>query len=179
MTSGGALGPERRKALRRRYLSLGLGELVAAGVFVVLAWSVLGPRWSSDARVTLWWALGPLVLVLVQAGTYWLLARSWVRTGTMPTGWARAYRAFRVLDPLLLALGLLMILVRGADGPGPVVLTLGVWVFAVLEYVNYFVVRLAYPPTTWHREVTRWRVPRLVQDLRAADQGGHGRRPVG
>ncbi|ANS79027.1 hypothetical protein SGUI_1631 [Serinicoccus hydrothermalis] len=160
------MSPERRRELLRRYRSLGLGELVAAAVFVVLAAAVLQPRWSGRDWATLWWGLGPLVLVLVQAGVYWLLARSWVGTGTMPTRPARAYRAFRILDPLLLAVGIVVIVVRGGDDAGALVLTLGVWLFAVVEFVNYFVVRLAYPPTLWLREVTRWRSPRLVRDLR-------------
>lgn len=166
------LGQGRREALRRRYLSLGLGELTAAGVFSLIAWSTLTPRWSSREATTLWWALGPLVLVLVQAGAYWLLARSWVGRGRMPRSVAGAYRAFRVLDPLLLAVGLVMILVRGGEGPGPLVLTLCVWAFAALEFVNYYVVRLAYPLTSWTREVGRWRSPRLLQDLRQAEQTG-------
>ena len=44
----------------------------------------------------------------------------------------------------------------------------GVWAFAVVEHVNYFVVRLSYPATEWFGAVTRWRTPRLVQDVREA-----------
>lgn len=44
-----------------------------------------------------------------------------------------------------------------------------VWLFAVVEFTNYYVVRLSYPGTEWFREVGRWRTPRLVEDLRAAD----------
>jgi hypothetical protein len=45
---------------------------------------------------------------------------------------------------------------------------LAVWVFGVLEYVNYFVVRLAYPLGRWFTTVGEWRTPRLVQDLGVA-----------
>ena len=172
MTATAPLGRPQREALRRRLLSLGLGELSAATVFVLLAVSVVGPRWTDDQAATLWWALGPLTVVLVQAGAYWLLARSWIGRGTMPRPVARTYRVVRVLDPVLLALGLVMILVHGGPDPGPWLLTLGVWAFAALEYANYFLVRLSYPPTTWAREVTSWRTPRLVRDLRATDRAG-------
>ncbi|WP_298888549.1 hypothetical protein [uncultured Serinicoccus sp.] len=172
MTAAAPLGWQQREALRRRLLSLGLGELSAATVFLALAVSVVGPRWTTHQAVTLWWALGPLTVVLVQAGAYWLLARSWVGRGTMPRPVARTYRVFRVFDPVLLVLGLVMILVPGHPDPGPWLLTLAVWTFAALEYANYFLVRLSFPPTTWAREVTSWRTPRLVRDLRASDREG-------
>lgn len=41
----------------------------------------------------------------------------------------------------------------------------GVWVFGVLEYVNYFVVRLSYPIHRWLTTVGQWHTPQLVQDL--------------
>jgi len=49
------------------------------------------------------------------------------------------------------------------------ILTLLVWLFAVLEYVNYYVVRLAYPVGEWFVRVGEWRTPRLIRDLRTAD----------
>ena len=47
-------------------------------------------------------------------------------------------------------------------------LVLAISLFGVVEYVNYFVVRLAYPVHGWSRRVREWRSPRLVQDLNAA-----------
>ena len=44
------------------------------------------------------------------------------------------------------------------------VLAVGCWLVFVVDYV----VRLAYPWRTWPRDVTSWRTPRLVIDLRAA-----------
>lgn len=40
-----------------------------------------------------------------------------------------------------------------------------VWLFGLVEYLNYFVVRLAYSPSVWLSEVVRLRTPRLVEDL--------------
>ncbi len=154
--------------LRRRYTSLGAGELTAAAVFVVIASTGLLPiTRTPTGRLALWSALVPLLVILVQAGVYWIVARSWLGGGTMPRPMAALYRAFRILNPLLLAAGLVGVLVwlpRDANA----VLALGVWAFGVIEYVNYYVVRLAYPWRTWARDVTSWRTPRLVIDLRAA-----------
>ncbi len=45
------------------------------------------------------------------------------------------------------------------------VVAVAVWVFGLVEYLNYFVVRLAYPPARWFSEVESWRTPQLVRDL--------------
>ncbi|WP_265442646.1 hypothetical protein [Flexivirga meconopsidis] len=159
MASGGT---DRAAALRRTYLSLGLGELCATAVFVGVALTGVVP--SSAA---LWSALIPLVLVLLQGGVYWLLARRWLARGVMPRAVAAAYRSFRLLDPLVIAAGLVGVLVTQVSAEQRV-LALMVWLLAVVEYVNYFVVRLAYPATSWLSKVGERRIPRLVKDIQAS-----------
>lgn len=101
------MSEDRRDILRRKYLSLGLGELAAAVVFVVVAFTVAIPRLvGADDQAALWSALVPLSVVLVQGGAYWLSARAWVARAPMPTSLATLYRAFRIADVVLLAAGL-------------------------------------------------------------------------
>lgn len=157
---------DRREALRRKYLRLGLGELVSAAVFCAVAVFLVTPRLPDERGVrALWSALIPLLLVLVQAGAFWLLARGWVGRVPMPASFGKAFRVFRILDIGALILGLVGVLIWMPDGIGWATVVSAVWVFGVIEYVNYFVVRLAYPPTRWPRLVRRWRRPRLMQDL--------------
>lgn len=160
--------PSRRHRRRRQYLSLGAGELVSVVVFAL----VLPRLLDEPDRAALWAALLPLLVILLQAGGYWLAARRWVGRGTMPAPLAGAYRAFRWLDVALLLGGLAGVLVSRPDRPGVAVLVGLIWLFAVIEYVNYFVVRLAYPPTRWWRTVRQSRTPRLLQDLRGAAAAG-------
>jgi hypothetical protein len=137
---------QRRQSLRRRYLSLGLGELAAAAVFAAVAVGVVMPRLEgSRDSAALWSALPPLLVILVQAGVYWLLARGWVELEPMPARLAALYRVFRVLDVLLLAIALLGVVIWLPDHSGAAVGVVAVWAFGVVEYVNYFVARLAYP----------------------------------
>jgi hypothetical protein len=159
---------ERLDGRRHRYLHLGVGELVAAVVFAL----VLPRLVDAPDRRALWAALAPLLLVLLQGGAYWLLARGWVGRSAMPGGLAALYSWFRRLDPVLLLLGLVGVLVWLPERPGPVVAVAAVWVFGVVEYVNYFVVRLAYPPARWWRTVRERRTPRLVLDLRGVRDPG-------
>lgn len=144
-------------------MSLGTGELAAAAVFAAV------PQLTGyQDQVALWSALIPLLVILVQAGTYWLLARSWVGQGKMPAALAAAYRAFRVTDPALLLAGLVGVLMWLPDRPASVAAVGVIWLFGVVEYLNYFVVRLAYPVGRWLRSVGQWRTPRLIQDMRDA-----------
>ncbi len=165
--------PEER--LQRRYVRLGLGELAAAAVFAATAVGVAIPRFDgSHAAAALWSALVPLLVVLIQAGVYWLLARSWVGRAPMPVAVATVYRVFRVLDAVVLGVGLLGVLTWLPDHRGAAVFIVALWVFGVVEYANYFVVRLAYPLRRWLFMVGRWRTPRLVLDLNSACDNSFG-----
>lgn len=154
-----------RERRREQFTHLGTGELLSAGgfVFAAYAWSLnIGSR---AGVVALWAALTPLVVVLLQAGVYWLAARSWVGRGAMPSSMARVYRAFRILDVVLLVAAAVVVVLSWPPEPGLAVLVVLVWLFAVVEYLNYFVVRLSYPPRQWFSTVGQWRTPRLVRDL--------------
>jgi hypothetical protein len=160
---------DRRTVLRGRYLSLGLGELFAAVVFIWVAFVSALPLFERPTDALAFWsALVPLLLILVQAGVYWLAARRWVKQGIMPPGLAATYRGFRVLDAVLLLAGLVGIIVWFPAHPFAAIGIPFVWLLGVIEYVNYFVVRLAYPPSVWFKRVGERRTPRLMQDVRAA-----------
>jgi hypothetical protein len=44
-----------------------------------------------------------------------------------------------------------------------------IWLFGVVEYVNYFVMRLAYPMRRWIAEVGERKTPRLMIDVRSGE----------
>lgn len=160
---------EGQERLLRRCTSLGVGELTAAAVFAVVAGSrVLPVIESRRDALALWSALVPLLAILVQPGVYWLLSRSWAGRTRMPAGIAAGYRAFRMLDPILLVLGLIGVLVWFPTGAGAV-LVVGIWLFGVVEYLNYFVIRLAYPVRHWPARVAQRRTPRLIKDIRRSE----------
>lgn len=161
---------QRRERRRQQYLSLGVGELVAAAVFCLTAANAIQPRLMGTEASVLWIALLPLLLVLWQSGAYWLLARSWVAGGSMPDAVAAVYRVFRVLDALVLAGSLVAIILWLPSRIPVLVLVIAVWLFALVEYANYFVVRLSYPLTQWASRVGEWRTPQLIRDLRRSSQ---------
>jgi hypothetical protein len=159
-----ASGSSDRQRLRRKYLSLGLGELTAAAVFALVGAVEVAPRLEQQYVFAFWSTLTPLLLILVQMGFYWLLARSWVANHPMPSRLALGYRAFRIVDALALLWALAAILLWSPSAWGMVGF-LAVWAFGVIEFVNYFVVRLAYPVGSWLGRVKQRRRPQLVKDI--------------
>lgn len=155
-----------RSDLRSRYLSLGAGELTAAAVFL---WAAIryGRPLDGSGRTALAAAVAPLLTLLVAAGVYWLLARSWVGVGVMPRPLARAYTVIGWGVAALLVAGLVGLLLW-SPSPGWRLLLLVVWGFGVVELVNYYVRRLAFPPASWWSGVRAARTPRLVLDMRAS-----------
>lgn len=69
---------------------------------------------------------------------------------------------------MALIVALIAILVWQPSRFSLLALALAVWLFAVVEYVNDFVVRVAYPIERWFRGVRHRRRPRLLRDLTSA-----------
>ena len=150
--------------LRRRLLNLGSGELAAALVFAWL--SVFAGRDDSPGRIGLPLATIGLVVVLIEGGCFWLLARRWVPGGRMPRTAARTYLMLRWATPLILVLSAVGLALRWPSLAQVRVLGVIAVAFGVIEYVNYFVLRVSYPVATWWRDVRRLRRPRLIRDVR-------------
>ena len=164
-----AVDDPRRAELRRVYVRLGTGELAAAAVFALVAVVTVSPRLAAPQdRVVLWAVLAPLEAVLLAAGAYWLLARRWVQQSPMPSGLARGFRVIRVFTVLLLASGLCALVVWWPAQLPVAALMVIVWLFAVVEFINYYWVRLAYPPRAWPAGLRARRAARLARDVRAA-----------
>lgn len=87
----------------------------------------------------------------------------------MPRSLARLYRTLQVLDVLVLLAAGIYIAVDLSSTRWAGTMAVLVWLFAVVEFTNYYVVRLSYPWAKWFTKVGQWRTARLVQDLRAAD----------
>lgn len=133
-------------------------------VFAVCGILLTGRLGTPDA-FALWAALIPLLVILCQAGTYWLLARTWVGVARMPAALAGVFRGLRIADVVLLVIGLVGVIVWWPANLAVALGVLAVWAFGVIEYLNYFVVRLSYPVTSWFRRVGEARRPQLVQDM--------------
>jgi hypothetical protein len=143
-----------RRALRRRLRSLALGELTATIVFALVLFRL---RSQSDG-----WLVGPLAwlgystlaLILIQGTLYWFVALRRIAAprhsrgqGGQAAAGAPSVRAIYLANlPLLTAFPLFVIVraVRGdlAWDTGDLWLGLGLYLFAVGEFLHYFVIKI-------------------------------------
>lgn len=154
-----------KRALARRFLSLTTGEAASVLVFAALylhfqqrAGTPFGPG-----------VLYPFLLLeflLLQGSAYWLNRWLRLRSGVLTSapGLLLVFRLLHLLNVLLLLALPLWVWFDPARLPWSVVLG----VFALVEFINYFHWRLAYPVPEFLQRLTRWRFPIsvLAQELR-------------
>lgn len=131
----------RRKAVEKRLLSLASGELAAAAIFFAVFYSSRS-RWGLGTGSILSFTL--LELLLLQGAIYWFLRyRSLTRRHPIHAG---AVWMFSILNRLaqVLFIVVLVAVVVVAEGTKDMLVALTLWLFAVLEYINYYVYRLSY-----------------------------------
>ncbi|MFD6951262.1 hypothetical protein A6A08_23595 [Nocardiopsis sp. TSRI0078] len=122
--------------------SLAVLELVNVPLFAVVLFRFLSVP-ASPANLA---GFALFALLLVQGGAYWWIKVRQLRTRARDPEGMPVFRALRWVDPLLLLAGGAVVAAALAGGvlwtrvwPG-----LGLWLFAVLEYVNYFHVQLSH-----------------------------------
>lgn len=74
---------------------------MGTAVILAVAAFTVAPRLDPADPPAFALSLVPLAAVLLQGVAYWWLARRWAVTGGISPRTAAAYRAFRVLDPVL------------------------------------------------------------------------------
>jgi len=122
--------------LRKSLMSLALGELTAACVFLAVYLIYL------DFGTASLLAILCLDFMLLQGAAYWLFRYRFIDREKRLA--ARKTLAFlRVADVLLLCIVMALIIVLAHDARDMIVGAL-ILVFAVIEYINYYWVRLSY-----------------------------------
>lgn len=122
-------------------MSLGMGE-IAAGIILVWAFFMLGTYWNlGSAGVS---GLSFLVFLLMQGGTYWLIRyRSLKKNTVVDQKIIVLFAWFRKINRLLGVVTLIVIVCFFKNSADLIFGTL-LYLFALLEYVNYYEFRLSY-----------------------------------
>ena len=123
-----------KRKVRKQLLNLAIGEMAASGAFVFA-------YYTSRGGLASLMALGMLVFVLLQGSFYWLARYRYLFK--MPSLIIRSMALSRKLDlVLLLVLPFVIVFVR--EGTVDLVVAASIYLFAVIEYINYFWYRLSY-----------------------------------
>ena len=138
--------------LKKTLTSLWTGDLVATAMFwlnyFLLMWmdstvfrrSIFGSR----AWVAVTYSLFILSFILVQGSAYWLILIKRIKEPAYGAGTVgKIYRFFRIADMVLIITGVPIIIICHTH-VAVTVLAAGLLLFALVEWINYYVWRLSY-----------------------------------
>lgn len=133
-----------KKQIKQRLTSLATGELVA----VVVLWInfFLFKKWitSTNALISISFPLLILSFVLIQGSIFWCILIKRIsnpRFADEYTG--RIYKVLKIIDLILLCTGILVIIFK-YSGFYTLIISLAIWIFAVIEWINYYKLQLSY-----------------------------------
>ena len=140
--------------IQKELVSLCLGEFTAV-LSIWFCFFLLKNRLSDwNGLISILYPLSLLTFILLQGSTYWAilirrLSNPQFGSGNVP----RIYGGLRILDLILLISGFPFIVWNTQSILGSILATL-IQLFAFIEWVNYFLVRLSYslnPLVLWKR----------------------------
>ena len=130
--------------MKRKLTSLATGELVAVLVFWMNFF--LLKKWilTTGALISIFFSLFVLSFILIQGSVFWLiLIKRISNPGFAERYTGKIYRVLKILDLILLGVGALIIMLNYSEFPTSII-SLAIWFFAVIEWINYFKWQLSY-----------------------------------
>ena len=133
-----------KKPMKQKLVSLATGELVAVLVFWLNFF--LLKRWilTTGALISISFSLFVLSFILIQGSVFWwLLIKRISNPGFAERYTGKIYRVLKILDLILLGVGTLIIIFNSSDF-STFIISVAIWFFAVIEWINYFKLQLSY-----------------------------------
>ena len=130
--------------MKRKLTSLATGELVAVLVFWMNFF--LLKKWilTTGALISISFSLFVLSFILIQGSVFWwLLIKRISNPGFAERYTGKIYRVLKILDLILLGVGTLIIIFNSSDF-STFIISVAIWFFAVIEWINYFKWQLSY-----------------------------------
>lgn len=143
-----------KEKVKKELLSLCLGELAAALSFWLCFFLLKNRLGDVNSLVTILYPLFLLTFILLQGSIYWaILIRRLSKPQFGSASVPKLYGCFRILDLVLLISGFPFIVWNAQSVRVAIIATL-IQLFALIEWINYFLVRLSYslnPLVLWKR----------------------------
>ena len=130
--------------MKQKLVSLATGELVAVLVFWMNFF--LLKKWilTTGALISISFSLFVLSFILIQGSVFWwLLIKRISNPGFAERYTGKIYRVLKILDLILLGVGTLIIIFNSSDF-STFIISVAIWFFAVIEWINYFKWQLSY-----------------------------------
>ena len=133
-----------KKLMKRKLTSLATGELVAVLVFWMNFF--LLKKWilTTGALISISFSLFVLSFILIQGSVFWWILIKRISDPEFAERYTgKIYRVLKILDLILLGVGTLIIIFNSSDF-STFIISLAIWFFAVIEWMNYFKWQLSY-----------------------------------
>lgn len=133
-----------KKPMKQKLTSLATGELVAVLVFWMNFF--LLKKWilTTGALSSISFSLFVLSFILIQGSVFWwILIKRISNPGFAEIYTGKIYKILKSLDLILLGLGALIIILNYSEFSTGII-SLAIWFFAIIEWINYFKLQLSY-----------------------------------
>lgn len=135
-----------KKPMKQKLTSLATGELVAVLVFWMNFF--LLKKWilttGALISISISFSLFVLSFILIQGSVFWWILIKRISNPRFAERYiGKIYRILKILDLILLGVGALIIILNYSEFPTSII-SLAIWFFAVIEWINYFKWQLSY-----------------------------------
>ena len=133
-----------KKQVKQKLINLALGELVAVLVFWMNFFLFKKLLITAKSLITISFPLFILSFILIQGAVFWcILAKRISKPGFALKYTGKIYSKLKILDVILLFVGVLVIILN-YSGFLTMLIAFAIWIFAVIEWVNYYKLQLSY-----------------------------------
>ena len=131
--------------MKQKLTNLAVGELVAVVVFWIDFFLFKKLITTTKFLISISFSLFILSFILIQGSIFWCIL---IKRISKPGGFAakytgKIYNKLKILDVILLCMGVLVIILNYSTF-FTMVLSFAIWIFAVIEWVNYYKLQLSY-----------------------------------
>lgn len=163
---------ESKKLMKKKLTNLASGELVAVLVFWMNFF--LLKKWilTTGAFVSISLSLVILSFILIQGSVFWWILLKRISNPEFAEKYTgKIYKILKKLDLILLAAGIFVILLNHSNF-STFVISFSIWNFAVIEWVNYYLLQLSYslnPAVLWrylrHRKLKKSKIAKEIEKI--------------
>ena len=153
--------------LKKTLINLAVGELVAVIVF----WINFFIFKKYITIIPVIFTLFLLSFILIQGSIFWLVLLKRISNKNFAkTRLGKIYNHLRRLDIILLYLSIVILIVNHQTLTTTII-SLSIWIFSIIEYTNYYKVRLSYKPNVLinyvlHGKIRKSRIAREIESYK-------------
>ena len=158
--------------MKQKLTNLAVGELVAVVVFWINFFLFKKLLITTKSLISISFSLFILSFILVQGSIFWcILIKRISKQGFAAKYTGKIYNKLKILDVILLCMGVLVIILNYSTF-FTMVISFAIWIFAVIEWVNYYLLQLSYslnPAVLWrylrHRKLKKSKIAKEIEKI--------------